>query len=222
MKTMNKNIKIILIYSIIACLLLYITENIFHPTYIVQLIQKVISFILIPIILSYYLSYPVGKFWKIKKTSFIYWIWFWVLWAFVIWLTYYLLKDIIDWVAIKESINDRGVNNTTFIFIFVYIMFWNSLLEEYFFRWVIFNSLKDYSKKLAYFTSSILFALYHITIFWTWFHSWILLLALFWLFMWAMFFAWLYEKTKWIWWAWIIHIIADLVILIIWYIELFS
>jgi membrane protease YdiL (CAAX protease family) len=185
------------------------------------MLQKILLFVIIPLILTKYLKCKVWSFWKIQKSSFIYGISFWLLWAFVIWITYFLLNEYIDWEAIKESISNRWVNQTTFIFIFVYIMFWNSLVEEFFFRWVIFNNLINYSKKIAYFLSSILFALYHITIFWTWFEGSILLLALFWLFLWAMFFAWLFEKTKWIWWAWIFHIIADLVILIIWYIEIF-
>lgn len=218
---MNKNIKIIIIYSIISLILLYITENIFHPTYVIQMLQKILFFIIIPIILSKYLNYKVGCFWKIQKSSFLYGILFWLLWVLVIWITYYFLRNIIDWSVITESLTNRWINQTTFIFIFAYIMFWNSLVEEYFFRWIIFNSLLDYSKKIAYFSSSILFAIYHITIFWTWFYGYILLLALFWLFLWALFFAWLYEKTKWIWWAWFFHIIADFIILIIWYIEIF-
>jgi len=219
---MKKELKIILAYSIIACTALYITENIYTPHYIVIMLQKILSFIIVPIILWYHLKHSFWKFWKINKSSFLYWIWFWLLWATIVWITYYFLRDLIDWQAINESLNNRWVTKATFIFIFIYIMFGNSLVEEYFFRWVIFNSLLKHSKKLAYFTSSILFALYHMAIFWTWFSWWIMWLAIFWLFIWAVFFAWLYEKTKWIWWAWIFHIIADLIILVIGYIELFS
>jgi uncharacterized protein len=219
---MNKSIKIILAYSIIACTLLYITENIYTPHYLVIMTQKILSFIVIPIILWYYLKHSFWKFWKINKSSFLYWIWFWIFWATVIAIAYYFLRDLIDWQAINESLNNRWVTKATFIFIFIYIMFWNSLLEEYFFRWVIFHSLLEHSKKLAYFASSILFALYHMAIFATWFSWWIMWLAIFWLFLWAMFFAWLYQKTKWIWAAWIFHIIADAIILVIGYVELFN
>jgi membrane protease YdiL (CAAX protease family) len=219
---MNKRNKIILIYSVIACLLLYITENIFHPTYAIQMIQKVLSFIVIPIILSKYLWFTFWKFWKVEKSSILYWFWFGLFWAIVIWLSYYLLRDSIQWWDIASSLNSRGITSTTFIFIFIYIMFWNSLVEEYFFRWIIFRSLKDFSKKFSYIISSTMFALYHFAIFGTWFHWYLLWLALFWLFVWGLFFAWLYEETKWIWWAWIFHIIADFVILVIWYIEFFS
>lgn len=39
----------ILIYSLFACIALYITENIYHPAYLVQLFQKVATFFIIPI-----------------------------------------------------------------------------------------------------------------------------------------------------------------------------
>lgn len=219
---MTLSTKILFIYSIIACFLLYITENIFQPTYFIQMLQKIISFIVFPILIAKYFSENIWKFWKIQKYSFLYWISFWLLWAFLISLTYFFLKDFIEWEAIKQSINSRWVNSTTFIFIFTYIMFWNSLIEEFFFRWVVFESLKKYSNIFAYIFSSLLFSLYHFAIFWAWFHWYILVLAFFWLFWWGLFFAWLYTKTKGIWSAYIFHIIADLVILIIWYNQLFS
>ena len=219
---MHKSTKIILIYSIIVCILLYITENIFHPTYLIQMLQKLFSFIIIPILLGKYLWLSFWKFWKIQKDSFLYWLWFWILWAITISLTYYFLSDIIEWEAISKSLTDRWVNETTFIFIFLYIMFWNSLVEEYFFRGIIFRTLINSYKKTAYVLSSLMFALYHFAIFWAWFHWFILWLALLWLFIWGLFFAWLYQKTKGIWAAWFFHILVDLVILIIWYLEFFS
>lgn len=219
---MKNRTKIILIYSVMACILLYITENIFHPTYFIQMVQKIVSFVVLPIVLSQCLWFTFWKFWSIQKSSAIYWLSFWILWATIIWWAYYFLQNIIEWNAISTSLTVRWVTSTTFIFIFLYIMFWNSLVEEYFFRSIIFRSLKEYSRKIAYIVSSLLFALYHFAIFGTWFHGYILLLALFWLFAWGIFFDWLYEKTKGIWGAWIFHIIADLIILIIWYIEFFS
>ena len=41
------------IYALIACILLYITENIYHPVYSVQMLQKVVSFLVVPLILAY-------------------------------------------------------------------------------------------------------------------------------------------------------------------------
>ncbi len=214
--------KLIILYSIFACILLYTIENFFHPSYFIQMIQKLSLFILIPLIISFLFKIEFWKFGKFTKKSLFYWIWFWVLSWIIISIVYFFLKDLIDWELIKNSINSRWVTKSTFVIIFAYIMFWNSLVEEYFFRGIIFNIWKNINNLFAYFISSIAFSLYHITIFWTWFHGYILVLALFWLFLWWLFFAWLYKKTSWIWSAYIFHIIVDLAILIIWYIEIFN
>lgn len=214
--------KLIIFYSLLACILLYLVENFFHPNYFLQMIQKVSFFVVIPLFISYFLKIEFGKFGKFTKKSLFFWVWFWVLASFIIIISYFLLRDFISWDSIKNSINSRGVVKSTYIIIFAYIMFWNSLVEEYFFRGIMFNTWTKINKFLAYFLSSIAFSLYHITIFWTWFHSYILVLALFWLFLWWLFFAYLYNKTSWIWWAYIFHIIVDLVILIIWYVEIFN
>lgn len=214
--------KIIIFYSILACLLLYFIEKLFHPSYFIQMIQKLSLFILIPLIISFLFKIEFWRFGKFTKKSLFYGIWFWVLSWIIVIISYFFLKDFIDWNAIKNSINSRWVTKSTFVIIFAYIMFWNSLVEEYFFRGIIFNIWKNINNLFAYFISSIAFSLYHITIFWTWFHGYILVLALFWLFLWWLFFAWLYKKTSWIWSAYIFHIIVDLAILIIWYIEIFN
>ncbi len=62
-------------------------------------------------------------------------------------------------------------------------MFGNSLIEEYFFRGVIFRSLFERLPVFAYIISSLLFSLYHLAIFGTWFSGYILFLALFGLFL---------------------------------------
>ncbi|NDK08334.1 CPBP family intramembrane metalloprotease [Candidatus Gracilibacteria bacterium] len=213
--------KIIISYALIACTLLYITENVYHPVYLLQLIQKVISFVIIPVIIGYIFKTQFGRFGKITKQSFLYGLSLGILGGIAIFVAYYLLKEVIDWNAIDNSMESRKINESTFILVFTYIMFGNSLVEEYFFRGVIFNTLKDNYKISAYLLSSIAFSLYHITIFQTWFHGYILLIALFGLFLGGLFFAWLYKKTNGIWGAYIFHILADLVILVIGYYTFF-
>lgn len=77
------------------------------------------------------------------------------------------------------SMESRGITETTFAIVFLYIMFGNSLLEEYFFRGIVHYNISSISRVGAYIPSSLIFSLYHITIFGTWFSGWILLLALF-------------------------------------------
>jgi len=212
---------IILIYSLIVCVLLYITENIYHPVYTIQMLQKVVSFLVMPLILGYIWKYRVGRAGKMGRTSVIYGVSLGLVSMVVIGVTYMLLSDMLDWSAIGASMEARGITETTFILVFIYIMFGNSLLEEYFFRGIVHYNMLGISRVGAYVLSALMFSLYHITIFGTWFSGWILGLALFWLIAWWVFFSWLYQKTWGIWSAWIFHIFADLMILIIGYREFF-
>lgn len=212
----------ILFYAFIVTVALYLVENFYHPVYILQMTQKILTFVLIPLSLWNLWKTQIGKFGRIGKGSAKYGIGFGILSVCIISIAYYFLRDTIDWRAIQTSANARGVNETTFLVAFAYIMFGNSLVEEYFFRGVIFRNALDISSIFAYILSALMFSLYHITIFGTWFSGFVLWLALFGLFVGGLFFAWLYKKTGGIWWAWIFHIFADLTILVIGYVEIFS
>lgn len=221
-KKLIKNYLSVIIYALFATIFLYALENIFHPKYIFILLQKIVFFVMVPIFLIKKLWFDNNVIWNINKKSVVYWASLWLLWALVVFVAYLLLHNVIDWNSIRVSMESREINSTTFIFVFAYIMFWNSFIEELFFRWFVFRWLLTKSRFLAYTTSAVLFSLYHISIFWTWFKGYILFIAILWLFLGALFFAWLYEKTKWIWSAYIFHILADFVILVIWYIEFFN
>lgn len=212
---------LILIYTLIVCVLLYITENIYHPVYAIQMMQKVLSFFILPLILAYILKQKVGRAGKVNRLSILYGVSLGLLSMILIGVTYILLRDMIDWSAIRMSMESRGITEATFVIVFLYIIFGNSLLEEYFFRGIVHYNMSSISREGAYILSALMFSLYHITIFGTWFSGWILGLALCGLILWWVFFSWLYEKTWGIWSAWIFHIFADLMILIIGYIEFF-
>ncbi len=217
----NKIFAITIIYSILSCFLLYTVENFFDINYIFTVLQKIILFVIIPFFIIYYFNAKEKIIWKINKDSFKYWILFWILAFVIIGISYFVLNDFIDWSNISNQLSNKWINQNTFIIIFIYIMFWNAFIEELFFRGFIFNIISKTNTILAYVLSSALFSLYHIAIFWTWFDPLILLLGLIWLFLGWLFFAFLYQKTRWIWAAYIFHIIADAVILIIWYVNLF-
>ncbi|MBZ9635369.1 CPBP family intramembrane metalloprotease [Clostridium sp. FP1] len=98
----------------------------------------------------------------------------------------------------------------------MYITFGNSFLEEYFFRG--FYLLKSYelkSKKFAYIYSSLLFGVYHIAIFKTWFNSGLVGLALIGLISIGFIFNWLDTRSKNFINSWLVHILADSAIIII-------
>ena len=212
----------IIVYTIAATIGLYLIESLIHPTYGYLLILKVTFFLLVPLWMWYFFKKSIGKFWKWSSDTWKFGIGFGLLSMLIIGITYLLLRESIDWQAIGASMSARHINETTFLLVFLYIMFGNSLLEEYFFRGIVFRQMLPVSKIVAYILSALMFSLYHMTIFQTWFMGWILILALFGLFMGGIFFAWLYEKTGGIWSAWIFHIFADCIILIIGYTVFFS
>ena len=164
----------ILSYALLATVALYLAENIFHPTYGFQMMQKIALFLLIPVGLGYFFREKLGVFGRWTKDSWIYGMGFWLLSVWIISITYFLLRESIDWQAIHESMEARHITESTFILVFAYIMFGNSLLEEYFFRWVIFQNMRKYSRLWAYIGSALMFSLYHMTIFRTWFAWYIL------------------------------------------------
>jgi membrane protease YdiL (CAAX protease family) len=142
--------------------------------------------------------------------------------ALIIVFAYMKLQDQIDWSLLKIYLDNKNITATTFFLVFSYITFGNSYLEELFFRWWVFRTLSSWNISFAYIFSSLLFALYHLSIFSTWFNGWILLFVLLGLFVSWWLFAFLYHKTASIWSAWIVHIFADTAIVVIGYLLFFS
>ncbi|WP_074463619.1 CPBP family intramembrane glutamic endopeptidase [Cellulosilyticum sp. I15G10I2] len=135
----------------------------------------------------------------------------------VILTTYVIMKAYIDLDLIaSELMATSSINARTFPFIAVYIIFGNSFLEEYFFRGFIFLSLynKGY-EKFAYIFSALLFSVYHVAIFKTWFSMPIMALILIGLFGGGLIFNYLDTKTNSILNSWTVHIFADIAIILI-------
>lgn len=218
---MNKKLLWITLYAITACSILYMVEHIFTPSYILIIVQKVLLFIIIPLIILYSSRRHKDALWNMNKKSIFYGVVCWVLASITISWSYLIFQSQIDWQSITTSLRDRWITQEVFLFVFAYIMFGNALIEEFFFRGFVFQTLKRHLKIFAYIFSALLFSLYHIAIFGTWFDGIILVIALIWLFLWGLFFSFLYEKTNGIWAAYIFHIIADGAILIIGYQNLF-
>jgi len=220
---MSKKLSLlILAYTIFVTIILYWVENIYHPSYGIQMIQKIVSFFVLPMGIAYWLRVDIGSAWYLSRQGIWYGVGFGLFSMILIALTAWILRGSIDWDAIHASMEARHITKSTFLLVFLYIMFGNSLIEEYFFRWIVQRQMAFHSRPGSYMLSASMFSLYHVTIFGTWFSGWILCLALFWLFSGGLFFSWLYEKTGGIWSAWVFHILADSMILLIGYQVFFS
>jgi membrane protease YdiL (CAAX protease family) len=216
---MNK--KYIITSSLITCIILYFVEQVLGVNYAVKTLSKVVLFILIP-----YLYIKIVKkstlreelnFRKLDKKHLKLGFLFGISSFLIILAAYFLVGQYIDFNSIAVELENKSkITPANFIFVGLYITFGNSFLEEFFFRGFIFLSLYELkTKRLAYIYSSVLFGLYHITIFKTWFNLGLISLALFGLIAVGFIFNWLDTKSENFINSWIVHIVADSAIILI-------
>lgn len=211
----------IIISTLIACIGLYIVEQGIEVNYAVKTLIKIILFTAMPGIYIKYIkkenlkesfrlrSLSKGKL-KVGTLS-------GILFFVIVISAYYVVQGEIDLNSIAKELQTKlKVTPVNFIFIALYITFGNSFLEEFFFRGFIFlNLYKLNSKRTAYVYSSLLFGLYHIGIFKTWFDLPITLLALFGLVSVGFLFNWMDTKSDNFFNSWIAHIFADIAVMVI-------
>lgn len=213
--------KFIIISSLIIVGILYTVEQYLMVNYLFKTLSKIILFIIIPYI---YIKYVKKKSIKnalnlkgMNKKQFSYGIIFGILCFIIVIIAYLIFKKFIDFKGIlNEMQNKSQITPANFIFVGLYITFVNSFLEEYFFRGYIFLNLYEKGNKIgAYIFSSLLFSLYHLTIFKSWFDLQIMFLVLFGLFSVGILFNILDTKSRNFINSWIVHILADSAIILI-------
>ncbi len=124
-----------------------------------------------------------------------------------------ILLPFIDIDALLIDLTDAGITSTVFPFVALYILFGNSILEEFFFRgWL--PSLFANSR-LRLFLPSFFFAIYHIAIFLPWFSPALLALAVAGLWAGGIIFQLANERSRTILPSWTIHMFADIGVLIV-------
>lgn len=126
------------------------------------------------------------------------------------------LKSFIDTEAIRTDFVSRmQLSRKSMIIAGIYTIFVNSFIEEYFFRGFIFQGIRNFERnKSAYFISSAAFAIYHVSIFEAWFNVWLMMLMLIGLFIGGLLFAYFVKKTGSILTSWMIHVSADLALVL--------
>lgn len=201
--------------TLIACTLLYFVEQGLEVNYGWKTAAKWIFFLAMPLLLSRFFNREKQKKAFHKRGIFLGLLFGGISFASIL-VAYFLLQDVIDFDSIVQELKKSGISAENFIFIALYITVGNSLLEEFFFRGFIFlNLYQAGSRTLAYLYSALLFATYHISIFQSWFSWELILLALFGLFTIGLVFNWLDTKTNTFLNSWVVHIMADLAIVLI-------
>lgn len=215
----KRKIIIILIITIISIGSLHIVDQYLAITYFGKTLVKLLFFVLAPVI---YILWTKDNFLKntfekplisYKKTIY--------LLSMTVFLgiigVFFILKGQLNVLTIINELEDKyQVTSSNLIFYGLYIILINSFIEEFFFRGFIFLSLKNLNQRfLAYSVSSITFAIYHIAVFKNWFSVSTFVIALFGLIAGGLLFDFFDDKPNSFINSWLIHISADLAIIII-------
>lgn len=195
-----------IIYAIGCLFILFLVEQVFMMPYVLKTLIKLPLFTIVPFLALK--DYPL----KLGSKS-IKWIALISILVFVVILiAYLLLQSFLDISTIKSDIENRmAISKTMFLFACFYTVFINSFIEEIFFRGYLFQSM-NYKHTLI---SATLFAIYHISIFRSWFSLPMMGLILFGLIVGGLIFNILVKKTESILSSWLVHMSADLIIVLI-------
>jgi uncharacterized protein len=208
---LNKSFYLVL--SLISIVILIWIEQGLEVEYIWKTIAKITLFLLIPLILFRKTGFSFlrlrGTDYKSMKIA----MGSGLIITGIITTAFIILQPFIDIDALLIDLADAGVTATVFPFIALYILFGNSMLEEFYFR----GLLPSFGGKsrLRFILPSFLFAIYHIAIFLPWFSPALLAVALTGLWIGGVIFQIANEKSGTIMPSWTIHMFADVGVLIV-------
>lgn len=203
--------------SIAVCLLLYGVEQVLRWPYMVSTPIKMACFLGLPLLFGgseqwkrlvvqkgHFKTYSIGVVLGVCAGA-------------IIGLAFVVLNPWLDLEQItSELILKSHITPEIFVWVGLYITLGNSMLEEFFFRGFVFLNLAEKGYvKTGYVFSALLFSLYHLSIFATWFSGPLVILALVSLFTVGIVFNYVNVKAKTIINSWIMHILADAAIIVI-------
>ena len=218
----KKKFPVGIILALLALTAVFLTEQIFKPGYAWKSAVKVIAFIGA---IAGYCAFSkerftdVIRFRKIRnpKPILICMLCFFAGTA----AAFLLFRGFLDLPGIRQSLMTKeNLTKSNCLFVFLYIILCNSFLEESFFRGFVSGLFSD--KRVGGVCSAILFSLYHIGIFVTWFSPFIFCLCLVGLAAVGLFLQWLTEKHGSILAGYITHACANVAIDIIGFLLIFE
>jgi len=215
MKNNTKKSILMIVLIVAFCILMAVIDGIFKADYFIKSVIKLVLFLVLPFVYSFYdKDIAIKEIFKPKKNGIKLALLLCVSVYTIILGGYLLLKDVFDFSAITDSLtNNIGVTGKNFIFVSLYISFVNSLLEEFFFRGFAFLTLKRItSRKFSYLFSAAVFAIYHIAMMIGWFKLDVFLIVMAGLFAGGLIFNYLNEKSETIYPSWLVHMFANFAI----------
>ena len=203
---------------ILPVLLLLIIRTFSHPSYFFSSLYKVVF--LFPFLyfslfeirsfrIKVFSGFSVLQFKKHFLSAFLWGISFSAIYAFA----FFLFRPLLSGDVITSALNSfAAITSSNILLIGLYIIFVNSLLEEFFWRGFFFVEVSSlYGKVLGYIFTGIGFSLYHIAFFYSWFSLPFVLLAALGLFCYSLFMCFLFERYKDLFTCWFIHGLVDIV-----------
>lgn len=214
---MNKKSIYIAISVLMLSILVTFVDAIIQPNYFIKIPIKVIFFLAIPMTFFVFNKKEFKSFellFAFKKEGILKSLLLGLLVYGLILGGYFLTKNIIDYSNVTLNLTESmGITANNFIYVFFYISFMNSFLEEFFFRGYGFITLKNHTNRIfAYLFSSLLFAIYHIGMLSGSFHVSALILLFGFLVIAGGLFNYLNEKNNNIYPSWFVHMFANFAI----------
>ncbi|WP_010095650.1 CPBP family intramembrane glutamic endopeptidase [Ornithinibacillus scapharcae] len=214
---MKKNTIFIMVSTLVTCCLLAFIEHGIETNYLIKTGIKVTLFFLnVWIYIKIFQNFRFRDVLSMEKITHKEWkriVTLGASSAFILLVAYIICLPYINLDSIMDDLTNRlGITTTTYIIVGIYITFGNSFLEEFFFRGFIFFNLP---RRLAYLFSPLLFAAYHIPMIMLWFSPLIIVICFIGLWLIGVVFHLVNERTATIWASWIIHICADVMIILI-------
>ena len=216
MKSKTKTAVIITALSLLACALHAVVLNTPFNDYAYTSALKVILFTGIPLV--YFALSKDGKFKDLffvkghKKGMRLAFVLSGLVLVFML-AAFFALRPLLDNALITEGLSNFGITGKNYPFVFIYIIFINAALEELFFRGFVFLTLYRAERKLyAHIYSSVLFAVYHVSILNNWVQPGIFALFMAGLVAAGLIFNYLAGKCKSIAGSLVVHVSANLVI----------
>ncbi len=187
------------------------------PSYFILSIYKIV-YLVPPLFRSYFyklsieesvkIGFSGANFRKYWKKAVLWGILFSTVYA----LGFLFLKNYIPIAGIATSLGEHNITARNIVFIGIFTIVVNALLEEFFWRGFVYNELKKQKGKvLAYLITAIGFSLYHAVYFYAWLSVPLLLIALSGLLCYSFFMCFLFDKYKDLFTCWLIHALVDIV-----------
>ena len=216
-RVINRKTEIIfgILTALLAVTLMILAEQFLRPSYWWKSLLKIVLFGGGILLYAGLFREKLNDVLNLRKKAPARWLIFLVIGAYLfIIAAYFLLKNRLDLAHIREQLLEKEhLTRENFVFVFLYIMFINSFLEEAFFRGFCCYILKKPGfRRAGIIVSAFLFSVYHMGILSSWMHPLLFILVLAGLFAAGLFLSYLSEKQETLLAGWMIHAGANLAI----------